>query len=263
MENRLINDLRFFLLCQLYFWKDFFVYRTQVVIWASYSLINLFYGYVTIAVIYNVSSGITGWNYYQMLFLVSTGALVFNVLNYVFMPDWANQLLRRGGIDTRLVRPYGRVTIFLSLSGALSSIVAVAAAFLVLAYSALKLGLGPVTFAGYFVLLAAGTVALMLLTLMLTVLTYILIKGANTVSRLQGFMVQAARYPLPVYGIIGQLIFTLVIPVGLASYYPSEAVLGIINPLVFFGALAVAAAISVVSYLGFNRLMQYYTSGGG
>jgi ABC-2 type transport system permease protein len=263
MENRLLLDMHFFLLCQLYFWKDFFVYRTQVAIWMVYSLINLFYGYVTISVIYSVSSGIAGWSYYQMLFLVSTGALVFNTLNYVIMPDWTNQLLRRGGIDTRLIRPYGKVTIFLSLEGALSSVVSMTGAFIILAYSAIKLGLSPATFLGYVVLLAARTIALVLLTLMLIVLTYILIKGANTVSRLGSFMIQASRYPLPVYGIVGQLIFTLVIPVGLASYYPSEAVFGVIAPIVFFGVLAVATTISLISYLSFNRLMQYYTSGGG
>lgn len=261
--NRLLRDIRFFFLCQRYYWADFFVYRAQVAIWLAYSLVNLLYSYVTISVIYNISSGIAGWSYYQMLFLISTTALVFNTLNYVLLPDWVNQLLRRGGIDTKLIRPYGRVTIFLSLSGALSSVIAIAGAFIVLAYSALRLGLGPVTFIGYVVLLVAGTIALTLMTLMLILLAYILIKGANTVSRLLAFMDQASRYPLTVYGLVGQLLFTLVIPVGLASYYPSEAVFATIAPATFAGVLAIAATISAVSYLGFNKLMQYYTSGGG
>ncbi|MDE1854880.1 MAG: ABC-2 family transporter protein [Candidatus Micrarchaeota archaeon] len=262
-SNRLAQSIRFFFLAQRYYWKDFLVYRAQAVVWALYSLINFLFSYVAITVIYNVSSGISGWSYFQMLFLVSTASLVFGTINYVLSPDWINQLMRRGGMDTRLIRPYGRATIYLSAEGSLSSIVSAFGAFVVLIYSAFRLGLGPAPFIGYLLLLAIGTVTLTLMLLMLIVAAYVVVRGSSAVSRMLSFMSQASSYPLPVYGIVGQLIFTLVIPIGVASYYPSELVLTSVGALTLAVVLLVSVAISTVSYLGFNRLMRHYTSGGG
>ncbi len=263
MENRLVRDIRFYLLSQYYWWRGFLVYREQAAMWLIYSIINTAYSYITVAVIYAVSSGIAGWSYYQMLFLVSTATIVMNALYYNVNINWLMDLLRRGGMDPYLIRPYGRISIFLSAQEGISSASAILGGFVMLLYSAFKIGFNAIGLLAYLTLVVVGGVTLVLFTLMLIMLFYHLLKSANFVQRLLSCVQQASQYPLAVYGFVGQLIFTLVIPVGFASYYPAKAFLSSISALGFSEAIAIASAISIVSYVAFNKLQIYYTSGGG
>lgn len=263
MENRLVRDIRFYLLSQYYWWRGFLVYREQAVMWLVYSLINIAYSYITVAVIYTVSSGIAGWTYYQMLFLVSTATIVMNTLYYNVNIGWLMDLLRRGGMDPYLIRPYGRISIFLSSQEGLGSGSAILGGFAVLLYAAFQIGFNPVGLLAYIVLLVAGGITLVLFTLMLIMLFYHLLRSAQFVQKLVNFVQSASQYPLAVYGFAGQLVFTLVLPVGFAAYYPAEAFLSGISPIGFAEALLIAFAISAISYAGFNKLQVYYTSGGG
>ncbi len=263
MENRLIRDIKFYLLSQYFWWRSFLVYRGQAALWLIDSFIGIVYSYLTVAVIYTVSAGIAGWNYYQMLFLVSTATIVMNALYYNVNIGWLMELLRRGGMDPYLIRPYGRISIFLSSQEGLGSASAILGAFLVLLYSAFQIGVTPVSLLAYVVLLVVGGITLVLFTLMLIMLFYHLLRSAQFVNRLLSFVQKASQYPLIVYGFVGQLVFTLLIPVGFASYYPAEAFLSGISPMEFFEALLIAFSISAVSYVAFNKLQVYYTSGGG
>ncbi|MDE1873577.1 MAG: ABC-2 family transporter protein [Candidatus Micrarchaeota archaeon] len=263
MENRLVRDIRFYLLSQYYWWRGFLVYREQAAMWLIYSLINITYSYITVAVIYTVSSGIAGWSYYQMLFLVSTATIVMNALYYNVNIGWLMDLLRRGGMDPYLIRPYGRISVFLSSQEGIGSAGGIVGAFVVLLYAASVIGANPVGLLAYLVLLVAGAITLVLFTLMLVMLFYHLLRSAQFVQKLLNFVGQASQYPLAVYGFVGQLLFTLVLPVGFASYYPAKAFLSSISLAGFLEALLISFAISAISYLAFNRLQVYYLSGGG
>jgi ABC-2 type transport system permease protein len=263
LQNRLVKDIKFYIMRQRYYWKAFLFYRLSSSIWLSYALLRVIFNLLTISVIYGVSSGVAGWSYFQMLFLIATSSIVFGTLFYNIDPGSINYQLRTGSVDPSLIRPYGKVTIFLSMRGALSSAAEIAGSLVLLTYAAINIGLSPFVFLSYLILVIFGTIALMLFTLMLTILTYQFLKNAYTVSRLLSFMSETSRYPLTVYGFMGQLIFTLLLPVGLASYYPSQAFLSTISSTKYFSVILVSIAVAVISYLLFNKLMEHYTSGGG
>ncbi len=228
-----------------------------------YSMVNIAYSYVAVAVIYGISPGIAGWSYYQMLFLVSTSVIAVNVVSYFIEFGYINQLLRYGGIDPYLVKPYGKATILFSMTGNVASITGVLGGFLILAYSASSVGVGISAFLAFLLLLGFGLAALVLFSLMLTVLTYHLLKSSDAMYSLANFIGQASKYPLPVYGALGQMVFTLLLPFGLASYYPAQAFLSQLSVPTIIEIVAVSVAVAVASYLLFNKLMEYYTSGGG
>ncbi len=263
MQNRIIRDVRFYLLSQYYWWRQFLVYREQAAMWLTYSLFGVLYSYLTISVIYNVSSGISGWSYYQMLFLVSTSNMILGAVYYNVNIWWLMDLLRRGGIDPYLARPYGRMSVFLSAQEGIGSSSSILGAFVLLLYSAFRIGFGPVSMLAYLLMVIAGGITLVLFSFMLLMLAYYFLRSAQFVSKFVDFIHTASQYPLGVYGILGQLIFTLIIPVGAASFYPAKAFLSSISIVGFFEVLSVSFFISLVSYLAFNKLQEYYTSGGG
>jgi ABC-2 type transport system permease protein len=263
MQNRLVRDIRFYLLSQYYWWRGWLIYKEQAAMWLIYSFFSVVYSYLTVTVIYGVSSGIAGWSYFQMLFLVSTATMVMNTLYYTVNIWWLTNLLRRGGMDPYLIRPYGRVSIFLSAQEGLGSTSAIIGSFVLLLYSAFQIGINPLGLLAYLVLTVFGTITLILFTLMLIMLAYHLLRSAQLVEKLISFVQSAAQYPLGVYGAVGQLIFTLLLPVGFASYYPARAFLSNISLVGFVEALGASLLIAMASYLVFNMMQRYYTSGGG
>ncbi|VVB77468.1 ABC-2 family transporter protein [uncultured archaeon] len=244
--------------------KSFFTYRLQAAIWLIESTVQLVMNLVVVAVIYGISSGIPGWSYYQLLFLTYFASLTFSIVAVVATPWRLPQDLRTGAFDSYMTKPYGLLTIMSAkYSSTTSLITGVFGSLVFLAYAAAHLSL-PATF---FVLAIpaylVGMVAYFMFLQVLGVLSYVLIRSGSFINRAIGTMGTLSRYPLPVFGSSVQLLLTLLVPLGLAIYYPVEVLFGNVTPLSYVSFMALGAALSVAFYLLFNRLMRSYESGGG
>lgn len=257
------REIRFYLQSQYYRWCEFLYYKTQASIWMFYSLFSIIYGYITITVIYSVSSGIAGWSYYQMLLLVATTTIAYSTAWYMISPYRLVEQMRFGSIDPYLVRPYGKMTIMLALSTNQSLIGNVISGFAMLLYSAIELHVSILPFIAYIGLVAVGTFTLVVFMLMLTILAYNVMKSAESITQFFKVINNVSQYPLNIYGLAGQLLFTLVVPVGFASYYPAAAIFSKISTGSSAVTIVAAIILSIISYKLFYKLMENYTSGGG
>ena len=70
-------------------------------------------------------------------------------------------------------------------------------------------------------------------------------------------------YPLSVFGTIIMLLFSILVPIGIAVYYPAELIFGKINVVFSLAIILFSLAVAFVSYKLFYVLMRHYTSGGG
>jgi len=264
VEITLIDSIKYYLINQVYAWKSFFAYRTQSLLWLFYSVFTGIFSFITMTVIYNVSSGFPGWNYYQMLILSSTVVMVIDAIEYNVNSWSVISSMRRGILDMHMVRPYGLVTIMISTqSGAKMLISGFASGLAIFAYAALMLHLSlayVITFLG---IVAIGTYALMMFLLMLTVLSYYLFKSGMFVNRLIDTLSVVGSYPLSVFGTIIMLLFSILVPIGIAVYYPAELMFGKINVAFSIAIILFSLAVAFVSYKLFYVLMRHYTSGGG
>ncbi len=57
--------------------------------------------------------------------------------------------------------------------------------------------------------------------------------------------------------------FTFVFPIGLASFYPAQALLGLVSPGMLALLALIAISFFVVSLLAWNSGMKKYQSAGG
>lgn len=259
----LVSALSFFMLNQLYRFKYFMVYRLQSAIWLIYSAFTNFYGLITLTIIYGVSSGIAGWSYFQILALSGTVTMVVNVL-YTVVNPWAMvQDMREGRMDTHLIRPYGIITILLSSFGETTAMGGFVSGLAIFAFATIHTGFSMLPFAAYLAMAAAGTIALILFILMFALLSYHLFKSANFVNRIFGVISTAGSYPLKIFGSFLLLIFTVVLPIGVASYYPPEALYGKISMLPYAEVMIVILAVALASYKTSQALIKRYASGGG
>ena len=265
VEITLIDSIKYYLINQVYAWKSFFVYRAQSLLWLFDSAFTGIFSFITMTVIYNVSSGFPGWNYYQMLILSSTVVMVIDAIVYNVNSWGIIRSMRRGMLDMHMVRPYGLATIMISTQsgGAKTLISGFATGLAIFAYAALMLHLSlayVITFLG---IVAIGTYALMMFLLMLTVLSYYLFKSGMFVNRLIDTLSVVGSYPLSVFGTIIMLLFSIIVPIGIAVYYPAELMFGKINVAFSIAIILFSLAVAFVSYKLFYVLMRHYTSGGG
>ena len=257
------SEISYFMKQQHYAWKGLLTYRANAALFLLVSSFSVLSAFITISVIYQVSSGIAGWSYYQMLFLAATGSLAFWAVGYLINPWTIVQGMQRGSLDPYLLRPYGRVTVLLSNNYNNVSNVSVISGLVLLTYAASHMSFSPFFLLEYASLLVIGTITIVLFILMLTLLAYHVMKSAQSVQRLLNLSHSISTYPLSVYGLAGQLAFTLLFPIGLAYYYPSTVLLGEVSLGAFAAVSGLSVLMMVLSYGACNRLVKKYTSGGG
>jgi len=264
VEITLIDSIKYYLINQEYAWKSFFAYRTESLLWLFYSAFTGIFSFITITVIYNVSSGFPGWNYYQMLILSSTIVMVIDAIEYNVNSWDVIRSMRRGMLDMQMVRPYGLATIMISTQSRAKTLISgFATGLAIFAYAALKLHLSLAYIITFLGIVAIGTYAFMMFWLMLTVLSYHLFKSGMFMDGLINTLSVVGSYPLSVFGTIIMLLFSILVPIGIAVYYPAELVFGKINIVFSLAIILFSLAIAFVSYKLFYVLMRNYTSGGG
>jgi len=264
MASRIASELSYYLVSTYYNVKSFFTYRAQAWMWVIQALISLLFSLVGVTIIYSISSGITGWSYYQLLFLTYLMSLTFGIAVFLSNPWDLPQALRTGQFDSLMTRPFSVLNLSFVNSRAVSALIStVAGSIVFLAYISLQLRLSLPLIAAFLPLYLMGVAALVMFLEVLAVLSYKLMKSGNFINQAMNAMGTLSNYPLSVYGNAVQLFFTLFVPIGIAGYYPLQVLLGNVTPELYAFLFALSAVFIFVFHRLFNRLMRSYESGGG
>ncbi len=264
MKKINIDGIKYFLLSQKYAWKEFFAYRLEAIIWTIGGILPFIFNYIPITVIYNISPGIPGWTYLQLLLLSNTMIVVTGFLYYLIQPWEIVRGMRTGELDKYLIRPYGKINCMLSgYHGFIGMFPSIILAIIVIGYILLTMHLPYILIILYTFTVSTGIVAFVTLFLFLTLLSYRVLGSSRFSQIMMNISSTIGVYPISIYGIGLELIFTLLIPIGFAAYYPTELLLGFTSPI--FGILSIFASIVLIFLFryGFNKLIKGYSSGGG
>jgi len=263
MDIDIIREISYVFKKRYYSAKSFFAYRDQAVIWLVFSIWQAIISLITITIIYSVSAGISGWSYYQVLFLSQLGIVSLNIIYVLFDPGIAVQNLRYGGVDTEFTKPYSKLTIVGTTSGWIGPLVTVFSAIIVIIFALMHTSFNVLNALGFFVLFVIGEITLAMVLILISLINYHFLKEGNFLYRVMSLTETAGNYPLNVFGLLGQLAFSLVIPIGLAFFYPASVLFGKIGIGIYIAALLTCIALIIIAYKGFYYFMRTYTSGGG
>ncbi|MCL4381077.1 MAG: ABC-2 family transporter protein [Candidatus Marsarchaeota archaeon] len=259
----ILDEIAYILNRQYYAWKSFIAYRLSALLWFFNNSFTAVASYVSITVIYAISSGINGWSYYQLLMLSSTVNMITGLLYYFLNPNLSHELLA-GQLDPALSRPFNKLSILISDNIGVWSFGSVLSNLLIAVYALAHLHLAISFIISYIILLILGTAGFGFFMLIMLFIAYKFIKSEEFVWRMIDFANTAGDYPINIYGnLIGIAIFSLLIPVGLASYFPALALFGRLSLNYFILIILVNIAIILFSYKIFNLLLRSYNSGGG
>lgn len=255
-------NLSYFLAVQKYRWYALLAYRINALIWFFYNLFGIIYSVITISVIYDISSGIAGWTYFQMLMLTATTSMVIGIIRYFVSPGMIYQV-RQGGLDMLLTKPYSKLTVMLSNFTEVDSLSAIVGGIVLFAYASMHVSFTSTGLLMYLVLFTLGTITFVMFLLTLAVVAYTYLKSGMFIWRITSLAQTAGTYPLYVFGLIGQIIFTIFVPIGLANYYPANLLFNGINIAGFAAIAFTSLSITFICYKIFYKLMSQYSSGAG
>ncbi len=257
------ENLRRLWLANLYAWKDALAYRLDFIFLIVDYFVFPVVNFATITIIYTVSSGIAGWDYYQAVFLIGLIGLVRNVVRYAVYPNGFVRAMQQGTIDGMLTRPYSYLVMIVSNFGSKTCIGAIISSIGIMLFALPHISFTPLTGLAFAAMVASGTAALIMFFLLLILLSYKYFSGGNWVNWLLNTILNANEYPLSIYGIVGTMFFTFVLPVSLAVYFPAEVLLGFASLNYTVGVVALALAMAIAFHRAFYALFINYASGGG
>jgi ABC-type uncharacterized transport system permease subunit len=182
---------------------------------------------------------------------------------YVVDPETIIDALRSGYFDTYLTKPYEPVLFLFERQPSPWNFFYVMSYAALLVFAVIHM---PVTAASVLlsiVLIAAGLAALCTVALFLDVLSYKLFARAKWLEKLINLASSAGQYPLGVFGNIGAFALTIVVPVGLAVFYPASFLFHGLSVMSALSLLVLDAAFIAVFYKLTLHLLKGYTSAMG
>lgn len=260
----ILHDVKTFFFSQKIAWKSMLYYRLQSAVWFISSIFNVLVSVVFVLVIYNISDGFAGWSYYQMLLLIGIANCTFSLVTYFINIFLLTRSMNVGGLDALLTKPINPMVFIFSRFGNVQSIFGAIGGLAIAAYAAVNLKISLVGLAYAIILVPLAVACIVFFLLVIGLCMYVLVGNGGFVDLFFNNIKLAASYPLSIFGPIGALIFTIFLPLGLATYYPSELILGKIGYAQ--GTLILILEISLL-YILYNFSMWIintkYRSGGG
>ncbi|MDE1828643.1 MAG: ABC-2 family transporter protein, partial [Candidatus Micrarchaeota archaeon] len=158
MIEKIRRDLHLLLLFQAYTWRIAMAYRVQYMFWFINYMLQAVMTFIFITIVYQVSNGIGGWSYPQMMLLSSVTIIVLGTTKYLIDIGWVGQNLINGNFDTVLTKPIpSYLTFFISTnsSGALGGTIS---GIVLFAYAASQLSFGLLGIAEFAVMISLGLI---------------------------------------------------------------------------------------------------------
>lgn len=235
---------------------DFVIDGVISMFWAATAIVPLF-------VVYRGQQGasIPGWTLEESLVVIGWFILLQGVLEGAINPGLAAVVdhIRKGTLDFVLLKPADAQFLVSTSRFALWRVASLFTAALVFGVAFSRLGRLPDLYglATALVLLGAAILALYSLWVLIISLAFYVVKVDN-LTYLFSSIFDAARWPVTVFKGAWRLVFTFVIPLGLMTTYPAEALLGRLEgATVAYSLLGTAALAAFARVVWLSSLRQY------
>jgi ABC-2 type transport system permease protein len=235
---------------------EFLIEGPIMVLWAITAIVPLF-------VVFQDRGAVAGWTFGEALLVTGWFTLLNGVLEGAINPSLTAVVehIRKGTLDFVLLKP-ADAQFLVSTSRfqpwRMTNVVTGIVIFLV-AFS--RIGHGPSLLGvlSALVLLVASVSILYSLWILTVSAAFYVVKVDNLTYLFQSIF-DAARWPSSVFTGVFRLVFTFVIPLALMTTYPSEAMLGRLQPSTLAWSLGGAVIFAVVARLVWLRSIGKYTS---
>ncbi|MBI4095875.1 MAG: ABC-2 family transporter protein [DPANN group archaeon] len=241
-------------------------YRTNFIIKLVADGLFSFMLPIVAAVIYSNSKGLPGWSFEQLLLMQGISVLAFGISSTIFgrFAEHTVQDVRNGTFDMKMIRPTHPLLYQLATSCRLDGLASAFSGVAILLYAAGKLGLAfsVQNMAAFLIILFLSQIFLLSLEIMIASLAFLVVRSFILLDFFYS-LTSMGDYPLNIYGGFGLMVFTFIVPIGLASFYPAMAILGQLSLTKIAELTVVAFAFFGFSLMLWNLGIKQYKSAGG
>jgi len=235
---------------------EFLVEGALAVFWMGWSLVPLL-------VVFGHRDAVAGWSFEEALVVIGWFTFMKGILEGAVNPSLTSVVehIRKGTLDFVLLKPADAQFLVSTAKFEPWRILDLAGGVAIFAVAFHRMGRWPAP--GHVVaaalLLVCATGVLYSLWILVISAAFYVVKVDN-LSFLFSSIFDAARWPISVFRGAWRMVFTVVIPLGLMTTYPSLALLGRLDAGTAVKALLGTAAFAAFSRLVWLRSVSHYTS---
>jgi ABC-2 type transport system permease protein len=235
---------------------EFLVEGALAVFWMGWSLVPLL-------VVFGHREAVAGWSFEEALVVIGWFTFMKGVLEGAVNPSLTSVVehIRKGTLDFVLLKPADAQFLVSTAKFEPWRVLDLAGGVAIFAVAFHRMGRWPApghVLAAALLFLCAAGVMYSLWILVISAAFYVV--KVDNLSFLFSSIFDAARWPISVFRGAWRVVFTVVIPLGLMTTYPSLALLGGLDAALAGKALAGTAAFAVFSRLVWLRSISHYTS---
>lgn len=222
-------------------------------------------GMFTYWIVFNSIHDLGGLSYYEVMFMYSLYLIIISPASIMLNNLWnlKNHILE-GTFVKYMLRPINSLFYFVSEIIDIRGFVNLFIGIICLGYAITKVNIHW-TASSIIILISmclSGACIVCALTL-LGASSSFYIMNAHFVNMFVNKIIDFAKYPLSIYNTVVQIIFTVIVPIGFAAFYPTEYVLNIGSCKIIYALAPVVAIIfMVLSYLAWESGMKRYSGTG-
>lgn len=238
-------------------------YRWNFLVDGLVSLLWTALGLVPLYVAFHGRPAIAGWTYERALCVVGWFTLLKGVLDGAVNPSLLMVVgqIRQGTLDFVLLKPADAQFLVSTARFEIWKGIDALASLFIFAWAFSLLGHGPSPWGALLSVALLGCAILVLYSvwIMVVAAAFWVVKLDN-LAYLFGAIFDFARWPVTVFKGVFRVIFTFIIPLGIMTTYPAEALLGTLSPSTAVTSIAGGVAFATLARAIWTRAIRRYTS---
>ena len=208
-------------------------YRSEAVIEFLLDLMWLGWELLSLQIIFGNTQSLGGWNKGELIVLMGVLTMVNTFMSALIWPntDFFNSAMHDGSLDYMLLQPVNSLFLVTFSRISIWRIVDLIVAVILIVTGVRMAGdvVAPTNIATFLLLMASGMLVLYSLWIVLIAFTFWFTKFDNNVTILQA-LTDTGRYPITVYPWWLRIVVTFIVPIGLATTIPVQALRGDLEP---------------------------------
>ena len=208
-------------------------YRSEAVIEFLLDLMWMGWELLSLQIIFGNTQSLGGWNKGELIALMGVLTMVNTFMSALIWPntDFFNTAMHDGSLDYMLLQPVNSQFLVTFSRISIWRIVDLIVAVILIVTGVRMAGdvVVPINIATFLLLMASGMLVLYSLWIILIAFTFWFTKFDNNVTILQA-LTDTGRYPITVYPWWLRIVVTFIVPIGLATTIPVQALRGDLEP---------------------------------
>jgi ABC-2 type transport system permease protein len=238
-------------------------YRADFILSALLSLCWTAMAFVPFHIAFHDRPPVSGWTYEGALVVIGWFTVLKGVLDGAVNPSLLSvvEQIRTGTLDFVLLKPADAQFLVSTTKFEVWKILDVGAGVAIISWAFVLLGRAPsATGAAVSLVLFAGAVLVLYSIWILVIAAAFWVVRVDNLAYLFGSIFDFARWPVTVFRGVWRIIFTFVIPLGVMTTYPAQALLGALPLRTAMLSIGGSIGFALAARWVWSRSTRHYTS---